>query len=54
MNKTLFERYGVPLPDDVQTVVGRYNEQALLGQMSSADAARGFIDTVQSAIDAAS
>ncbi|MER7268906.1 extracellular solute-binding protein [Micromonospora carbonacea] len=39
---------------DVQTVIGRYNEQALLGQMSTADAAKGFIDTVQGAIDAAS
>jgi multiple sugar transport system substrate-binding protein len=39
---------------DVQTVIGRYNEQALLGQMSVEDAAKGFIEDVQGTIDAAS
>ncbi|MFD6138343.1 ABC transporter substrate-binding protein [Promicromonospora sp. NPDC060271] len=39
---------------DVQTIIGRYNEQVLLGQMSVEEAAAGFIDEVQNAIDAAS
>ncbi|NMH75643.1 ABC transporter substrate-binding protein [Pseudonocardia xinjiangensis] len=39
---------------DVQTMIGRYNQQALFGQLSPEDAGKAFVEELQRSIDAAS
>jgi multiple sugar transport system substrate-binding protein len=39
---------------DVQIMIGRYNQQALFGQLSPQDAGKAFVEELQRSIDAAS